>query len=172
MKNKELMIAGEAFDPNDPELVDDRTSAQIWMKQYNATVLSDKELRTKLLSERFGRIGENCKIRSPVYIDYGYNIEMGSNVFCNFGVVFLDVGKIQIGDNCLFGPSAKICAVSHDPSSEQKGASAIGEQIIIEDSVWIGANAVLLGGVTVGKGAVIGAGAVVRNDVPQGETVF
>ncbi|MEP4921964.1 MAG: sugar O-acetyltransferase [Roseibium sp.] len=172
MTNKELMIAGEAFDPNDPELVEDRTSAQIWMKQYNDTVLSDKKLRSKLLSERFGRIGENCKVRSPVYIDYGYNIEMGSNVFCNFGVVFLDVGKIQIGDNCLFGPSAKICAVSHDRSKSQIGASAIGKKVIIEDSVWIGANAVLLGGVTVGRGAVIGAGAVVRNDVLPGETVF
>lgn len=48
---------------------------------------------------------------------------------------------------------------------------AMGKKVIIEDSVWIGANAVVLGGVTVGMGAVIGAGAVVRNDVPAGETV-
>jgi acetyltransferase-like isoleucine patch superfamily enzyme len=49
------------------------------MKQYNDTVLSDIDLRKKLLSERFGRIGENCKVRSPVYVDYGNKIEMGSN---------------------------------------------------------------------------------------------
>ena len=98
------------------------------------------------------------------------HIEMGSNVDCNSNVMInADCGgSIKIGSNVLIGPNVVLRASDHvftkrDTPIRQQGHE-IGE-IIIEDDVWIAANAVILPNVTVKKGAIVGAGAVVTKDV-------
>jgi acetyltransferase-like isoleucine patch superfamily enzyme len=96
-------------------------------------------------------------------------IRIGKNCFIGEFNVVRGQGGVTIGDDVYTGPMVQIVAVNHmydDPTRliRQQGITAQG--ITIEDDVWIGANAVILDGVTVGRGSVIGAGAVVANDIP------
>ena len=81
---KQKMLAGELYLPNDPELVADRDAAARWMARYNATLATDAAMLHALLRERFAEVGEGVWIRPPFYCDYGYNIRMGQGSFMNF----------------------------------------------------------------------------------------
>ena len=79
-------------------------------------------------------------------------------------------GAIRIGEWCLIGPNVVMRTASHrydNPNKFIRQQGHVVGDIHIEDDVWIGANALILGGVHIGKGAVIGAGAVVTKDVPS-----
>ena len=94
----------------------------------------------------------------------GRKVTIGANNVINFGCLF-DGRKYEIrtGNNVSIGPEATILTLGHDPQSptfEDKGGN-----VIIEDYVWIGYRAIILPGVNIGKGAVVGAGAVVSRDV-------
>ena len=96
-------------------------------------------------------------------------ITIGKNCFLGEFNVVRGQGGVYIGDDVYTGPMVQILAVNHvydDPDRpiRQQGITAQG--IVIEDDVWIGANTVVLDGVTIGKGSVIGAGAVVTQDIP------
>jgi acetyltransferase-like isoleucine patch superfamily enzyme len=96
-------------------------------------------------------------------------IRIGKNCFIGEFNVVRGQGGVKIGDDVYTGPMVQFVAVNHmhdDPTRliRQQGITAQG--ITIEDDVWIGANAVILDGVTVGRGSIIGAGAVVANDIP------
>jgi acetyltransferase-like isoleucine patch superfamily enzyme len=96
-------------------------------------------------------------------------IRIGKNCFMGEFNVVRGQGGVKIGNDVYTGPMVQIVAVNHvydDPTRliRQQGITAQG--IAIEDDVWIGANAVILDGVTVGRGSIIGAGAVVANDIP------
>jgi len=101
----------------------------------------------------------------------GGSIRIGDNSFFNRDVhINADIGgQIIIGDNCLIGPKVIMRTASHRFEKKEVNIREQGHQIgdiVIEDDCWIGANAVILGGVHIGRGAVIGAGAVVTKDIP------
>jgi len=99
-------------------------------------------------------------------IAVGNNTAFNMNVHINASVG----GAIRIGEYCLCGPNVVMRTANHrfdNPSLFIRQQGHEVEDITIEDDVWIGANAVILGGVSIGKGAVIGAGAVVTEDVPS-----
>lgn len=77
-------------------------------------------------------------------------------------------GEIRIGDECVIGYGVKLLAGSHDigPDGVQHRAKDSGCDIIVGRRVWLGSYCILIGPVTIGDGAVIGAGAVVTHDVP------
>jgi acetyltransferase-like isoleucine patch superfamily enzyme len=78
-------------------------------------------------------------------------------------------GKVRFGDGVRIASHASIVGFNHgfdDPNVPIHAQKHYSAGIVVEDDVWIGANAVILDGVTVGKGAVIAAGAVVSKDVP------
>ena len=112
-------------------------------------------------------------MRSPFYCDYGYNIHLGSEVFLNFGCVFLDVVQIAIGDGCKIGPYVQVLSADHprDPALRKQRLEH-GRPITIGANVWIGGGALILPGITVGDDAIIGAGSVVTGDVAAGTTVI
>lgn len=96
-------------------------------------------------------------------------IEIGNFCSVNDYSILYGYGGIKIGDDVHIACHAAIIASEHD--YEKLGTAAfskdmLGRGIIIENSVWIGANAVILDGVTIGTGSVIGAGAVVTRDIP------
>lgn len=169
---KEKMLAGEPYRAGDPELCAERSKAQRLMRDYNATIVDDADIRKPILNDLLGSIGENVAIRAPVYFDYGYNVHIGKDVFMNFGCVFLDVCSIEIGDACQIGPGVQFYAADHprDPKERASGVE-FGRPIKMGRNVWIGGHAVILPGITIGDDAIIGAGSVVTRDVPSGATV-
>lgn len=126
--------------------------------------------RERLFSELFANLGENCVIKENFHCNYGFNISIGSNCYLNFGISILDSFEVQIGNNVFIAPGVVISPVTH-PNEAKNRRNLIGGKITIEDDVWIGANAVILTGVTIHRGAVIGAGALVKTDVPA-NTIF
>lgn len=166
------MVSGALYDPGDPQLVSERARAQDLMRQYNATTLSDGAARDQILRSLLGSYGKDCALRAPLYVDYGYNIHLGQNVFLNYGCVLLDVCPITVGDRTAIGPMVQLLTADHPKQPEARATGLeLGKPLVIGSNVWIGGGAILLPGVTVGDDAIIGAGSVVTRDVPAGATV-
>lgn len=102
----------------------------------------------------------------PFYTDCGKNLLIGKNVFFNSGCRFQDQGGIVIGDGALIGHNVVLATINHDFDPSHRGNN-LPAPIRIGNHVWIGANATVLPGVTIGDGAVVAAGAVVTKDVPE-----
>lgn len=165
------MIAGQLYRPGDPELADARHKSQMRQRAYNATIVGD-DVRGKILDDWLGPRGSDVAIRAPFYVDYGFNITLGSDVFFNYGCTVLDVCPVVIGDKTQIGPGVQILTADHprEPGPRDQGLE-FGRPIRIGRNVWIGGGAIVLPGVSVGNDAVIGAGAVVTRDVASGVTV-
>ena len=121
--------------------------------------------RRKIFSELIGQeIDENFRVFTPFYTDFGKNIHLGKNVFINADCKFQDQGGIYIGDDTLIGHNVVLATLNHEEDPENR-ENLIAAPIKIGNKVWIGSNATILPGVTVGDGAIIAAGAVVTKDV-------
>lgn len=121
----------------------------------------------KLFSQLIGRpVDDSFTLFPPFYTDCGKNIHVGKGVFLNMGCKFQDQGGIYIGDGTFIGHNVVLATLNHamDPS---RRSTMLPAPIHIGKRVWIGANATILPGVTIGDGAVIAAGAVVTKDVPE-----
>ena len=165
---REKMLAGELYDPHDPELVAGRERARDLCQALNATREADTGGRRKILHELFGKGGDSVWMQPPFYCDYGSNIELGERVFFNFNCVVLDVCRVTIGDFSLFGPAVQIYTPMHPLNAELRRREEYGKPIEIGADVWVGGGALILPGVRIGSRAVIGAGSVVTRDVPEG----
>ena len=95
----------------------------------------------------------------------GHDTVFNSDVYLNSSVG----GTIEIGSYCLIGPKVIFRTASHNCRDKSVLIRYQGHKIgniVLEEDVWIGAGAILLGGITISKGAVVGAGAVVTKDIP------
>lgn len=112
-------------------------------------------------------IGKNC-IFTP------HSIEIGEDTYIGPNAIFRSsFGTIKIGNHVMFGPGVHIHGGNHrfheigkymkDISSKAQGDDG---KIIIEDDCWIGANAIILSNVTIGKGSIVGAGSIVTKNIP------
>ena len=146
-----------------------RHGPQDLLERYNATRHSEPELRSSLLRELLGDVGDGVIVRPPFYCDYGSHITIGVGTFVNFGCVMLDVAPIRIGANCQVATGVHIVTATHpvDPEPRRLGWES-AEPIAIGDNVWLGSAAVVCPGVTIGDDTVVGAGAVVTHDLPAG----
>ncbi|KAH7466001.1 hypothetical protein KRP22_014984 [Phytophthora ramorum] len=164
---KAKMIRGDLFIAADSTLAEDRYAARELTKKFNDMTQAESPEAKAVMRELFGVMGKDCLVEMPFRCDYGYNIHMGDNVQMNFNCVFLDGCPITIGDRVLIAPNVQLYTASHplDPEVRSSGIE-VGKPITIEDDVWIGGNAVVVPGVTIGRGSVIGAGSVVTKDVP------
>jgi len=168
MSERDKMLAGELYDPFDPELVADRERARDLCQRLNATREADVDERRTILGDLFGRGGDSVWMQPPFYCDYGRNIELGERVFFNFNCIVLDVCRVRIGDFTLFGPAVQIYTAMHPFDAAQRRREEFGRPIDIGSDVWVGGGAILLAGIRVGSRSVIGAGSVVTRDVPDG----
>ena len=164
---RDLMLAGELHLANGPELRGENIRALTLMEEYNRSSVLDPDNRRRLMTELLGAFGEDSYLRPPVYFNYGYQTRIGARSFSNFGVVFLDVGTITIGDDVLLGSYSQLLAAGHelDPQS-RRDKWGYGKPIVIEDNVWLGAGAVVGPGVTIGENTIVGAGSVVMKSLP------
>lgn len=136
---------------------------KITMKLNNQYHTPEKII--EIMSELTGKaVDKTFRLFPPFYTDFGKNITIGKNVFINSGCHFQDQGGIEIGDGTLIGHNVVLATINHDlnPSMKRKNHYA---PIKIGNNVWIGSNATILQGVTIGEWAVIAAGAVVTEDV-------
>lgn len=165
---REKMLAGELYDPFDPELVAGRERARDLCQALNATRESDVDVRRAILRDLFGAGGDTVWMQPPFFCDYGTSIELGERVYFNFNCVVLDVCRVTVGDYTLFGPAVQIYTPLHPFDAELRRREEFGKPVAIGSDVWVGGGAIILPGVTIGSRAVIGAGSVVTRDVPDG----
>lgn len=116
------------------------------IKEINARIEPGAVIRDQV------EIGDNAVIMMGAVINIGAIIGAGSMI--DMGAIL--GGRATVGKNCHVGAGAVLAGVIEPPSAEP---------VVIEDDVLIGANAVVLEGIRVGKGAVVAAGAIVVDDV-------
>lgn len=134
--------------------------------ELNSSYHEPAEVRA-LFSRLTGKdVDESCFFFPPFYTDCGKNITFGKNVFLNTGCTFQDLGGVTIGDASQIGQNVTLCTLNHGLAPEQRN-TIYPSPIVIGRNVWIGANATVLPGVTVGDDAIIAAGAVVTSNVPE-----
>ena len=165
----EKMLSGELYNASDPQLVAERLRARELCQALCALSPSAPAAeRSNLLARLFGT-RTNAHIAPPFFCDYGYNIELGDNVHFNFNCVVLDVAKVTIGSNVLFGPAVQVYTATHPMNAdERRSGLESARPITIGNNVWFGGGAIVCPGVTIGNDSVIGAGSVVLRDVPAG----
>jgi maltose O-acetyltransferase len=163
---RQKMLAGELYDPLDPELVSARDRARDLCQALNATRPAAVDERRRILRALFGAGGDTAWIEPPFFCDYGSNIELGERVFFNFNCVVLDVCPVRIGDFTLFGPAVQIYTPMHPFNAELRRREEFGKPVEIGSDVWVGGGAIILPDVRIGPRAVIGAGSVVTRDIP------
>ncbi len=134
--------------------------------ELNGRYHEPEEIRT-LFSELIGKpVDQSFGLFPPFYTDCGKNITVGKNVFINSGCHFQDQGGITIGDGVLIGHNVVLATLNHD-FSPKKRSTLHPAPIVIGENVWIGSNATIVPGVTIGNGSIIAAGAVVTKNVPE-----
>jgi maltose O-acetyltransferase len=164
---KDKMLSGELYDPLDPQLVRERQRCRDLCKLLNDSREDQRDERRRILAELFG-YETDVWIQPPFFCDYGTNISLGEKVFFNFNCVVLDVMRVVIGSNVLFGPSVQIYTATHPLSAaERRTGLELAQPVTIGADVWVGGGAILCPGVAVGDRSVIGAGSVVTRAIPQ-----
>lgn len=160
------MLAGKHYDSTDPELEAEKNIAKMIWSEYNKTKPYEAEKKRYLLNTLF-RDKTDVNIDPPFRCEYGSNIKFGKNCFINYNCTILDICKVEFGDHVLIAPNVSIYGAFHDiePNKRFLG-NEIGAPIKIGNNVWIGGNAVICPGVTIGDNSVIGAGSVVVKDIP------
>ncbi|MDV4043723.1 acetyltransferase [Elizabethkingia anophelis] len=168
----ERLKHGETISSNDPQagkLRDASYATKKLLVQMNSSA-DPEEIRTILSQITNSEINENVTVFTPLYINYGKHTTIGKNVFINFDCTFLDLGGITIEDNVLIAPKVNLLSEGHPVSAENRQSLMVGH-IHIKQNAWIGANATILPGVTIGENSIVASGAVVSKDVPDNTIV-
>ena len=152
--------------PITPELFAFQTQVKEKLYDFNHARPSQHKQRAALLSELLGS-HNGANIVPPFYCDMGINIHFAEGGFLNAGVKILDLAPVYFGRYVQIGPNVVISTAGHPLDlAERVLPMATANPIHIGDSVWIGAGAVILDGITIGDRSVIGAGSVVTKDIP------
>lgn len=150
-----------------PKSLKENASQLCW--EYNQLPPGQEARRRGILEKLFGTCHPNTFVLPGFRCDHGFNIHTHGLTFINYNCVILDTSPVHIGANTFIAPGVCISCVSHAMDAQQRAdVITTSAPITLEDDVWIGANAVICGGVTIGKGSIIGAGSVVTRDIPSG----
>lgn len=168
------------FGHKDPEdikyekvIEEQRMNCKELVYDYNRLRPKDIENKNRLLKKILGRIGKNSWIEEPCHFSYGVNTYIGDNFYANFNLAVVDDGEVRIGDNVMFGPNITLSTTGHPIYEEyRRGGTQFSIPIVIGNDVWLGANIVILPGVTIGNNVVIGAGSVVTKDIPDNTLAY
>lgn len=150
------------------ELISEQFKYLDMVYEYNHMKPSEQKEKKILLKKMFAQIGDNSYIETPFYANWGgKNVYFGDNIYSNFNLVLIDDTNIYVGNNVMIGPNVVLCSGTHpiEPELRRKQAQ-YNLSVKVEDNVWIGANCVVMPGVTIGENSVIGAGSVVTKDIP------
>lgn len=148
-------------------LENERKDCKELMFDYNHCRPGEQDRRLKILKELLGSCGDHVYIEDGLHMSYGKHVYLGDYFYANFNLTIIDDGEVHIGDLTMIGPNVTICTTGHpvDPHYREMAAH-YSLPIYIGKNVWIGSNAAILPGVSIGDNTVIGAGSVVTRDIP------
>ncbi|MGP8307674.1 sugar O-acetyltransferase [Vibrio sp. YIC-376] len=162
MDELQKMLSGERYDPSDTQLSSMRNRARELLYKFNHSSYGEDENKRILLKDLLGTTGNNVSIHQNFFCDYGCNIHVGENFFANYNCVILDCAEVRFGDDCMLGPQVGIYTATHplDPIERASGIES-AKAIVIGNKCWIGGNATINPGVTLGNNVVVASGSVV-----------
>ncbi|KHT65155.1 hypothetical protein RJ45_02740 [Photobacterium gaetbulicola] len=159
------LIAGMLYNPGADDLPQDRQKARSLCRKISNC--DDNKERNALVQQLFAKSDDSTTLNGNFMCDYGYNIEVGKSFYMNANGVILDCGKVIIGDEVMIGPNVTLCTAGHPIDAATRYTyEEFAKPITVGNQVWIGANVLVLPGVTIGDGAVVSGGSVVTKDVP------
>lgn len=161
--------SGEIYDSVDADWIEYQHELVQRIYEFNHTPETPEGLRRReeILREALGTYGEGLYIIPPVNANCGLsNLHVGKDVVINFNCNFVDDGDIYLGDHCLIGPGVSIATSIHPISPRlRRHVLQYNKPVRLGRNVWVGANATILPGVSIGDNSIIGAGSVVTKDV-------
>ena len=144
-----------------------------WIDAIVARVTAWQEAsQDRRLRRRLHACGRNVSLYHPLVFYGPEALDIGDNTSIAAFVHIWCGGRVTIGANCMIGSHVSISSLTHDYREAEMIKTMVAKPVVIEDGVWIGSHAAILPGVTLGRGAVIGAGAVVTRDVPAYAIVY
>jgi galactoside O-acetyltransferase len=148
-------------------LTEQRIRGKELAREYNDLPVRDFAGRRRVLEETFGELGPQVWIEPPLHVAYGVHTRIGEFVYANTGLTIVDDSPVIIKDRVMFGPHVTIATAGHPvhPAARPHGEQ-FSAPVVIEEDVWVGGHVVIMPGVTIGRGSVIAAGAVVTANVP------
>lgn len=177
MREEEKLLAGTLFCPGDTELRKIKLRTHNLCTRFNQTFEDEVEKRSLILPEIFRELGESSFLQGPIYIHYGIHTKIGKRFFGNFNLTIQDDARVEIGDDCCFGPNVTIVTPVHPMLANERQLIMTKEgetkhmcyakPVKIGNDCWFGANVVVCPGVSVGDNCVIGAGSVIVKDIPS-----
>jgi galactoside O-acetyltransferase len=167
MTIREKMKNGMLYTDMGEGLDEERRRCKELLYDYNNTRPSEEAKRKELLKKILGDMGEDIWIEPPLHMAYGTNVHIGDHFYANFNLVIVDDIDVYIGEHVMIAPNVTITPTGHpvDPDLRRPG-NQFSIPVRIGNDVWIGSNAVILPGITIGDNSVIGAGSVVTHDIP------
>ena len=168
MNNIDRMKAGVIYDPNDRAIMDVQEQLLDRLYDYNHTRPSEGKKREEMLQEMLGACGKGVYLEPPFHANWGgKHVFLEDYVYANFNLTLVDDGNIYVGERTLFGPNVCVATPNHPLDAQLREKSLqYNKDVHIGKNVWIGANSVIVPGVTIGDNTVIGAGSVVTKDIP------
>ena len=168
MTELEKLDAGLPFDVNDPEVDARKLHAVEGCKKLEAIDVTDRAAKEAAIHALFGSVGRNPNVLPGFRCDNGLNIHVGDEFLANYNVTILDISPVTMGDNVWIAPNTLITTINHPISPKgRRQHLGISKPVKIGNDVWIGGNATILPGVTIGNNVIVAAGAVVTHDVPD-----
>jgi len=140
-----------------------------WLVQATLFALSPQCLYgwRRFLVRLFGmRVGKGVLLRPSVTITYPWKVRIGDHAWIGDDVVLYSLGEIDIGANAVVSQRSYLCAAAHD--HERVGFDIFARKITVGDEAWVATDVFVAPGVTIGRGAVVGARAGVFRDLPGG----
>ena len=172
MTELEKLDAGLEYDFWDRDVNARKLRAIDLCAELNAADQHGNGVVEPIIRRLFGSCGSDPTVLPVFNCDYGLNIHVGDEFLANYNVTILDIAPVRMGDHVWLGPGTKIITVNHPltPLGRRRHLG-IAKPVTIGDDVWMGANVVVLPGVTIGDNVVVAAGAVVTKDVPSNTLV-
>lgn len=168
MTEWERMEAGLIYDPGEKEIMEKQEPYLDKLWAFNQLKPSQAKEKEAYMKEIFAECGDNCYIELPFHANWGgSNVHFGDWVYANFNLTIVDDGHVYVGDKVMFGPNVTIATANHPINPElRERMLQYNKDVHIGKCAWIGANTVIVPGVTIGENSVIGAGSVVTKDIP------
>ena len=169
MDIREKQHGGQLYLPNDESLQREQLRCLDRLYEFNQIRPSDLKRKTALLKEMFAELGEDCYIETPFHANWGgRHVHFGSTIFATFNLTLVDDTHIYVGDFTQFGPNVVLATAGHpiDPELRERYYQ-YNAPVRIGRNCWLGANVVVVPGVTIGDNVVVGAGSVVTKDLPS-----